>query len=95
MSERMELNRPQRVARLASLNAPVGLLAHEIELAIREYMEADMERGRPQGFAWATAAWCLVVLLKSALNERTQLKSELRRLRRAAKNKAANTRKDA
>ena len=83
----MELNRPQRVARLASLNAPVGLLAYEIELAIREYMADEMERGKPIGFAWVTAAWCLVVLLKAALSERDALKSELRRLRREIKSK--------
>jgi hypothetical protein len=88
MSQRMEMNRPQRVARLASLNAPVGLLAYEIELAIREYMADEMDRGKPVGFAWATAAWSLVVLLKAALTEREELKSEVRRLRREIKAKA-------
>ncbi len=88
MSNGMELNRPQRVAKLATLNAPVGLLANEIQLAIREYMETDLDRGTPGGFAWATAAWSLVVLLKGALSERTELKSEVRRLRRELKEKA-------
>ena len=88
MSNGMELNRPQRVAKLATLNAPVGLLANEIQLAIREYMETDLDRGTPSGFAWATAAWSLVVLLKGALSERSELKSEVRRLRRELKEKA-------
>lgn len=88
MTERMEMNRPQRVMRLAQLGAPVGLLANEIQAAIREYMDADLERERPQGFAWATAAWSMVVLLHGALNERSKLQSEVRRLRRELKAKA-------
>jgi len=88
MSTGLELNRPQRLARLASLNAPAGLLANEIRLAINEYLDADLDRGRPQGFAWATAAWCLVVLLQDACKQRTELQSEVRRLRRELKAKA-------
>lgn len=87
MPQRMELNRPQRVARLASLNAPVGLLANEIKLAMNDYMDADLSRGRPQGVAWVTASWCLVVLLKDAYKQRSELRSEVRRLRRELKRK--------
>jgi hypothetical protein len=89
MEQGMTLNRPQRVAKLAALDAPVGLLANEIRLAMGEYMDLELQDGIPRGRAWPEAAWCLVVRLQSALNEWAVLKSEVRLLRQKLKAKEA------
>ena len=80
------MTRPQRVSLLVSKNAPLRLIENEIRLAIKEYMNEDLDRARPCPFAWATAGWCLFVRLHAATAEIRDLKKKLRTIQRAAKN---------
>lgn len=89
MAQSLELNRPERIRRLACLGAPPAILQNEVRLAIGEYMDQDIEKGCPTGFAWGSAAWCLAVLLVGADKELAGLKLEVRRLRQELKAKEA------
>lgn len=85
MSKDMELTRPQRLTRLALLDAPTELLGGEIQMCVREYMSSDLKSGKPTGYSWLMASWALFVLLSGARKDRDLLRREVRALRRTAK----------
>lgn len=89
MRRGIEATRPQRIERLARLNAPTSLVVHEVEMAVKEIMKHDIDVGITQGAAWVWAAWALAAALFKASNERDSLKKELKSALRQSKKRTA------
>jgi hypothetical protein len=54
-------------------------------MAISEYMQQDIKQGLGGAFSWATASWALVASLSIAVEERDELRREVKKLRRSSK----------
>ncbi|MGA0207590.1 MAG: hypothetical protein ACO3LT_07345 [Ilumatobacteraceae bacterium] len=76
--------RHERLAKLASLNAPINLLVNEARMLVRADEECDLKYGMTLRYR-TIAIWALVCLCKQNSDEIMALKRQIRDLKKRAK----------
>jgi hypothetical protein len=76
--------RHERIAKLASLNAPINLLVNEARMLVRMDEECDLKYGMTIRYR-TMAIWSLVCLCKQNSDEILALKRQIRELKKREK----------